>query len=267
MLRQRTITTLIIAPIVLAAMWFGAPWFTILIAFFGAMGIFEFYRLCQIRITSVLGIIGGLMTLLLIVSPHLAAVSRADVLGVGTAISLIGLLFRRNKENAFRDWAWTIGGAVYLGLLLSYLIGVREMAFGREWVYLALMASTGSDVFAFFVGSTLGRRPLAPSISPKKTWAGLIGGFAGAIIFGMLVYHFMDFPASFGYGGAALLCICIGIFAPLGDLVESLLKRNSQTKEAGNTLPGHGGFLDRLDSVVFASVVAYFFLLWSGFAG
>lgn len=267
MLRQRTITTLIIAPIVLAAMWFGAPWFTILILLFGAVGSFEFYRLCQIRLTSVLGIIGSLMTVLLIVSPHLAAVSRADVLGVGTVISLTSLLFRRNKENAFRDWALTVGGAVYMGLLLSYLIGLREMAFGREWVYLTLMATMGSDVFAFFVGSTFGRRPLAPSISPKKTWAGLFGGFGGAIIFGMLVYHFMPFPTGFGYADAFLLCVCIGIFAPLGDLVESLLKRNSQTKEAGNTLPGHGGFLDRLDSVVFSSAVAYFFLLWSGYVG
>ena len=212
-------------------------------------------------------IIGALMTLLFIVSPHLAAFSRMDILGVGTVISLTSLLFRRNKENAFRDWAWTIGGAVYIGLLVSYLITLREMAFGREWVYLVIMATMGSDIFAFFVGSIFGRRPLAPSISPKKTWAGLFGGFGGAVIIGMLVYHFMPFPAGFGYGAAALLCVCIGIFAPLGDLVESLLKRNSQTKEAGNTLPGHGGFLDRLDSVVFSSAVAYFFLLWSGFAG
>jgi phosphatidate cytidylyltransferase len=267
MLRQRLITSLLIAPVVFAAMWFGAPYFTILIALFGAIGVYEFYRLCQLRPTSVLALTGILMTVLLIVSPHLATVGPADILGVGAVVSLTSLLLRRDKENAFRDWAWMLGGVVYIGLLLSYLIMLREVASGREWVYLAVMASLAADVFAFFVGRTFGRRPLAPSISPKKTWAGLWGGFGGAIAVGMLVYHFMAFPAGFNYVEAALLCVCIGIFAPLGDLVESILKRNFQTKEAGSILPGHGGFLDRLDSIVFSSAVAYFFLLWSGFAG
>ena len=267
MLRKRLITSAIVTPIALAAMWFGAPWFTILIVVVGGIGIYEFYRLCRLRVPSVLAIIGILMTLLFIVSPHLAAVDRADILGVGAVISLTSLLFRRNQDNSFRDWAWMLGGAVYIGLLLSYLVSLREMPFGREWAYLAILANMGSDVFAFFVGRTFGRRPLAPAISPRKTWAGLWGGFGGAVVVGMLVYHFMAFPAGFSYLEAALLCVCIGIFAPLGDLVESVLKRNFQTKEAGNILPGHGGFLDRLDSIVFSSAVTYFFLLWTGFAG
>jgi phosphatidate cytidylyltransferase len=267
MLKKRLITSATIAPVVLAAMWFGAPYFTILVALFGVIGVFEFYRLGHLRMTSVLALIGVLMTLLLIISPNLAFLNRTDILAVGAVVSLTSLLGRRNKENAFRDWAWMLGGVVYMGLLLSYLTSLRDIPFGREWVFLAILANISADVFAFFVGSTLGRRPLAPSISPKKTWAGLWGGFGGAIIVGVLVYHFMTFPAGFSYGEAALLCVCIGIFAPLGDLVESVLKRNSQTKEAGNILPGHGGFLDRLDSIVFSSAVAYFFLLWSGFAG
>jgi phosphatidate cytidylyltransferase len=267
MLLKRVTTSLLIAPIVLAAMWFGAPYFTILVALFGVIAVFEFYRLGRLRMTSVLALTGILMTALLIASPHLATVDRADILALGAVISLTSLLGRRSKENAFRDWAWMLAGAVYMGLLLSYLISLRELPFGREWIYIAILANIGADVFAFFVGSTFGRRPLAPSISPKKTWAGLWGGFGGAIIVGMLVYHFMAFPAGFTYAEAALLCVCIGIFAPLGDLVESVLKRNSQTKEAGSILPGHGGFLDRLDSVVFSSAVTYFFLLWSGFAG
>jgi len=267
MLRKRLITSAFVAPVALAAMWFGAPWFTLLIITVGGIALYEFYRLCRLPMTSVLTLTGFLMTLLFIISPHLAAVDRADILGVGALVSLTSLLGRRNKENAFRDWAWMIGGAVYLGLLLSYLVSLRELPFGREWAYLAILANIGSDVFAFFVGRTLGRRPLAPSISPKKTWAGLWGGFGGAVVIGMLVYHFMAFPAGFSYLEAALLCVCIGIFAPLGDLVESILKRNFQTKEAGTILPGHGGFLDRLDSIVFSSVVTWFFLLWSGFAG
>ena len=96
MLRQRLITSLLIAPIVFAAMWFGAPYFTILIALFGAIGVYEFYRLCQLRPTSVLALTGILMTVLLIVSPHLATVGPADILGVGAVVSLTSLLLRRD---------------------------------------------------------------------------------------------------------------------------------------------------------------------------
>ncbi len=267
MLKKRFITAIIAGALAFVTVWFGAPWFTALVIIFGVSGAHEFYRLCDVNSTRGLWLIGLTMTALLIVSPHFTWLHQLDVLAIGSVISLVWLLFRHRRQNAFQEWAWMLGGAVYLGLFLSYLVAVRGMDFGRNFVYLAVLANTGADVFAFFVGRAFGGKLLAPAISPKKTWAGLWGGVAGTFVAGMLVYHFMDFPVTFGYGGAALLCLLIAVVAPLGDLVESLFKRNFNTKEAGSLLPGHGGFLDRLDSIVFSSVVVYFFLVWSGFGG
>jgi phosphatidate cytidylyltransferase len=264
MLRQRLVTGFVLASVALVSVWYGAPWFTLFIGLAGVVGICEFYHICNLRLNSVLAFFGIVMTSLFIASAHLPGVSRVEVLGIGTILSLIWLLFRRNKERAFRDWAWMIGGAVYIGLLLSFLVLIREFPFGREWVYLVILANIGSDVFAYFLGRSLGKRPLAASISPSKTWAGFFGGLVGTISIGLVCFHFVAFPIGVTYGQAALLCGCIGISAPLGDLVESLLKRNCQRKEAGNLLPGHGGVLDRLDSVLFSGTMGYFYLLWSG---
>ena len=117
-----------------------------------------------------------------------------------------------------------------------------------------------SDSAAFLVGQALGRHRMAPSISPGKTWEGAIGGLLGAVIIGVL----FTLPTALGlplsYGQAIVLSLLVSIFGQLGDLVESLLKRNMGMKESGKLIPGHGGVLDRIDSVVFSCMVVYYYV-------
>ena len=175
-------------------------------------------------------------------------------------LPLIWLLLRSQKETAFTSWAWTIAGILYVGWLLSYLVALRGLDAGREWVFLALFTTFGSDTAAFFVGRALGRHRLALHISPGKTWEGAVGGVLGAIIVSLVLVIPLGLPLS--YGQAILLGLIVSIFGQLGDLVESLLKRNMGVKESGRLIPGHGGVLDRMDSLVLAGIVVYYYVIW-----
>jgi phosphatidate cytidylyltransferase len=178
-------------------------------------------------------------------------------------LPLIGLLSRRQKEGAFTTWAWTIAGILYVGWLLSHLVALRGLDSGRNWVFFALFITWASDTTAFFIGRRFGRHKLAPNISPGKTWEGTIGGIVGAIIMSILFFTSTPFHLPLVYWQAIVLSILVSIFGQVGDLVESLLKRNMGVKDSGRLLPGHGGILDRLDSIIFAGIVVYYYVVWA----
>jgi len=152
-----------------------------------------------------------------------------------------------------------MAGILYIGWLLSYLVALRGLDDGRDWVFLALFATFGSDTAAFFVGRALGRHKLAPNISPGKTWEGAIAGVFGSIIVSLVLVNLLSLPLS--NVGAILLGLLISLFGQLGDLVESLLKRNMGVKDSSKLIPGHGGFLDRIDSIIFTGLVVYYWVL------
>ncbi len=147
--------------------------------------------------------------------------------------------------------------------MLSYLVALRGLDDGRNWVFFALFITFASDTAAFFAGRALGKHRLAPRISPGKTWEGAIAGVFGAIIISLLFILPTPLTLPLSYWQAILLGLLVSIFGQLGDLVESLLKRNMGVKDSGKLLPGHGGFLDRMDSVVFAGIVVYYYVLWA----
>jgi phosphatidate cytidylyltransferase len=261
MLKKRVITGLWGIPLLIAAVWFDQPlpWFTILVAIWGLLAVLEFYKMVAGAKVPPLTYFGLIWTLLFIISPHCSyAPTMPLLLTSALVLSLICLLVHPQKEGAFIGWAWTIAGILYVGWLLSYFVALRGLDDGRDWVFLALFATFGSDTAAFFVGRALGRHKLAPRISPGKTWEGTIAGFLGAIIVSLLFT--MLLPIS--YGQAILLGFLVSLFGQLGDLAESLLKRNMGVKDSGKLLPGHGGFLDRIDSIVFAGVVVYYYVIW-----
>jgi phosphatidate cytidylyltransferase len=179
-------------------------------------------------------------------------------------VSLIVLLLRPSREKAFRDWAWTIVGALYVGWMLSYWLNLRGLEDGRNWVYLAMLTTFANDTGAFFIGRAKGKHKLAPTISPAKTWGGAIGGLISAILAAVVIAMVLNLisPFTFKYWQIILLGFLVGLFAQLGDLVESLLKRNMGVKESGNLLPGHGGILDRFDSLIFVGAVVYYYVIW-----
>ncbi len=269
MLKKRVVTTLCVLPVLIAAIWFDQPipWFTVFAAVWGLLAVLEFYQMVTVSSVLPLTAIGLIWTLLFILSPHfdynlLVPVLLTSVL----ALSAIMLLFLPHKEGAFSKWVWAIAGVLYVGWLLSYLVALKLDA-GRNWLFLTLFCTFGSDTAAFFVGRALGRHHLAPRISPKKTWEGAIGGVFGAIIFSLLFTLPTPLILPLSYVQAIFLGLLVSIFGQLGDLVKSLLKRNMGVKDSGKLLPGHGGLLDRMDSVVFAGIVVYYWVLASGIIG
>ena len=264
MLKKRVITGLWGIALLIATVWFSRPeypfpCFTLLIAIWGLLAVFEFYKLAAGAKLQPLTYFGLIWTLLFILSPHFKCDFALPLLLTSAImLPLLWLLGRPKKGGAFIGWAWTLAGILYIGWLLSYLVALR-VDYGRNWVFLALATNFGSDTTAFFVGRALGRHKLAPNISPGKTWEGTIAGVLGAIIISLLFTMLIPFS----YWQAIILGLLVSIFGQLGDLVESLLKRNMGVKDSGRLLPGHGGFLDRIDSVVFAGVVVYYYVIWA----
>ncbi len=209
--------------------------------------------------------LGGLWTILFIVTGQLAGqwydYAPHVLLGAGLLIALPWLILNRNRDGALAAWTYAVGGPVYLGFLLAHALMLRELEggadnFGRDWLLFALVVTFATDTGAFFTGRMVGRHPMAPSISPNKTWEGAVGGFVWAV--GIAVGLGVPLQLSVPLWQAALMGAVIGVFAQLGDLAESRLKRATGVKDAGSILPGHGGFLDRLDSIVFTLPVVYY---------
>lgn len=167
------------------------------------------------------------------------------------------------------DTAVTVFGAVYTGFLLTYLVLIREFDAGLP-LSLAVVASVWvGDSFAYLFGSTLGRHRLAPRISPRKSWEGFFAGTIGTVAVWAVVPSLprlgIALPgADLSLPWALLTGLAIGIAALIGDLFESRMKREAGVKDSGNALPGHGGFLDRLDSLILVCLVAYWMLWWGG---
>jgi len=267
MLKKRVLTALCGIPFLVAAIWFDRPlpWFTILVSIWGMLAVFEFYRLVSASKEPPLTYFGLIWTLLFILSPHLNNdfITPPVLLTSAVVLSLIWLVLRPQKEGAFTSWVWTVGGILYIGWLLSYFVALRGLDDGRNWIFFALLITFASDTAAFFIGRALGKHHLAPRISPGKTWEGAIAGVLGAILVSLLFTLSTPLSLHIHWGQAVLLGSIVSVFGQLGDLVESLLKRNMGVKDSGRLIPGHGGFLDRIDSVVFAGIVVYYYVVWA----
>ena len=270
MLKKRVITSLWFAPLLVVVVWFGGErGFTVLMAVFGILAALEFYRMaamakllpftCFGLVWTAFFILGRNSELLSFLTPYFTTgLLMPLLLTSAVVIPLIGLLVRRQKEGAFNSWVWTVAGILYVGWLLGHLVALRGLDDGRNWVFFILFVTWASDTFAFFVGRKLGRHKLAPNISPGKTWEGAAGGVGAAVIMSILFFAPTPFRLPLASWQIIPLAVLVSIFGQLGDLVESLLKRNMGVKDSGSLMPGHGGVLDRIDSLVFASVVVYY---------
>jgi len=160
------------------------------------------------------------------------------------------------------DTATTVFGALYVGFMLSYFVLIRELDSGTLLALATLLGVWANDVFAYLVGSTIGKHKMSPNISPNKSWE----GFAGGMLFTMLVwvglFFVIDSPMSLLWH--IVIGFTLAIAGVLGDLAESRLKREAGVKDSGSLLPGHGGFLDRFDSLIMVSVVAYYLFVLGG---
>ena len=154
-------------------------------------------------------------------------------------------------------------GFLYVPLLLGHLILVRGEPHGSEWILLLLVIVMSGDSAAFYIGTSFGRRKLYPIVSPNKSVEGALGGLGGSIV-GAIAAKYIFF-AELTITDAVVMALVLGVLGQVGDLFESLLKRSFGVKDSGSIVPGHGGILDRLDSILFAAP-ALFYYAWFVFA-
>ena len=252
-------------PLLVLLVWIGSPWFSVLVAAVAAIGALELCRMARLWGDRPVVPVAVTWAVVFVAAGHLlddgssAVTSVMPIVSVAAGILLVSILWCHGSGTRLSGWGVTAGAALYTGGLLSHAPLLRALDQGLEWVLLLLFVTFAMDTCSFFVGRALGRRPLAPSISPSKTWEGAAGGVAGAVAAGVSAVYLLSLDAVLVE--AAVLSALLGVVGQAGDLVESRLKRIAGVEDSGRLLPGHGGVLDRLDSIVFNLVVVYYFAL------
>ena len=258
---KRTVTGLVLFVVFVLVVIFDTPlnWLAIFLIGAVIMGTLEFYRATKVSKSPFLTAFGILASCIIALSPLLNN-AHLYVLASFILISLSWLVIRGKNEDTGL-WQWTLAGVIYIGFMLSYVLATRQLDQGIAWIFFIAFTTFANDICAYFVG-TLWRgkkHQLVPNISPKKTVEGALGGLLGATVCAAVVALVAGLPIH--WLGAAVFGLIIGILAILGDLVESRLKRYAQIKDASDSLPGHGGVLDRLDSLIFTFVAGYYIII------
>ncbi len=272
-MKTRLLTAAIALPILIAAVilpiWFPwAVWLFVAIAVFGlGAGMFEFFLLTkklELKADASLAYLGASAFTVSFIFD--APTKAPDILFCVIAAFVIAVFisqsfrFRADFSKLLGGIGVTIAGVFYLAFLGGYLIAVRmgfDPLISSKLLLFFFFVVFGSDAGAYFAGRALGKHKLAPSISPGKTVEGLIGGLIAAAAFAAIAIRLFFPELAFAPGIAAAIAIAgLGV---LGDLAESAIKRGSGAKDAASILPGHGGFLDRLDSLLFGAPVLYYF--------
>ncbi|CAG9619680.1 phosphatidate cytidylyltransferase [Sutcliffiella rhizosphaerae] len=256
-MKQRIITAAIAAAVFLPIVIYGNMPFVIIIYLIATVGLFEALRMKQLAIVSVPGIL-SLVSMWYLMIPvqyfgEALPLSKMEFLLLIVLLLLSYTVLSRNKFN-FDDVGFLLISTIYVGLGFYYFIEIRELALA--WVFFALFVIWTTDSGAYFIGKAIGKKKLWPDISPNKTVEGFIGGIVSAIAVA-LVFHFI---VSFEHNLLITIIIAalLSIFGQIGDLVESALKRHYKIKDSGSILPGHGGILDRFDSLLFVLPLLHF---------
>ncbi len=259
-MRTRLISAIVLISAASAATLIGG-W--VLLALYGTgmvVAAFEYYNLTRLGGHEPLWIPALVLIAALLINASFREQLPYDftslILVIAVAIPPLWELTRSNHQGFLLNWALMVVGVVYIGLLGSYLFALRNLEQGAALLYIPLLATWVTDMFAYLSGRFWGRTPFFPDISPKKTREGAIGGvIAGTVTVGVLgAVIGMPLWASF-LGG-----ILIALLTTAGDLTESLIKRNLGVKDSGTLIAGHGGVFDRLDSMFIPLAFAFFYL-------
>lgn len=275
-LSRRWITALLFIPALILIARSGGIYFLFLVELGILLGVYEFCDILRERGLTPYKSLAIISSLILGLNAyfqsHLFTIITITILVISVACAE---LFRPKKEQAIFHLSGTVFGVIYVGWLFSHLILLMQMPevllpltyenvfnikirLGTSLALLPFALTWANDSAAFFIGRKVGKRKFFPAISPKKTWEGLFGGvlvtIAAAFIYQLVYAPYLS------WFDCVVLGTAVGIMAPTGDLVESMIKRDVQIKDASKIIPGHGGFLDRFDSLLFTAPLIYYYL-------
>lgn len=251
----RIITGIVLAILAIVVVVHGGLVFFFLMLALALVGLREFFRLTKMYRPLPLAGFAGLILMLAMAWFYTPTAVFGAVCGGVLFTAVLGLLAGPRPGITVR-MGTTVLGLLYLGLGFSALLLTRRLDDGAGIVLTVVFGTWAGDTMAYFTGKFFGATPMAPHLSPKKTWE----GFAGGAISTVLLVVFIGLYTPLGPSSSLLLGAVIAVAGPLGDLFESLIKRDVQIKDSGRGIPGHGGVLDRFDALLWASVAAYFVL-------
>jgi phosphatidate cytidylyltransferase len=269
MLRQRVLVTAVLLPIGLALIYLGGIPFLLFITLFLSLAAWEYARLFQkggylpAKVLVVLG------TIAITLGRGLDGFESAHwILGFFVLVSMVFHLvaYERGRDQAGTDFAITLSGPLYIGWLGAYLVSLRALPDGMAWFLVALPSIWAADSGAYFYGRKFGRHKLSPRLSPKKSWEGYIAGVISGTLIGLAFAAIASsqLPPSAGFAPlrGAILGFVLALITPLGDLGESMIKRQVGVKDSSKLFPGHGGAFDRIDSWIWGAILSYYIITW-----
>jgi len=255
---SRLAVAAVLLPIVLGIVWLGDWWLFGLVVLGGLLALHELYAMARSLRPIVLGGYAGLILTLLGAQLGGTTWLLAGILSTFVAMLLV-FFVSSVRQNAVAGFGVTLLGVAWVGGGLAHFMLVRDIpGDGRLLVFTILLTVFADDTAAFFVGRAIGRHRLAPAISPGKSVEGFIGGTLAGVAVSFFALYEQDIVST---GESLVLGLVIALAATLGDLFESAVKRDLGVKDSGNLLGGHGGVLDRVDSLLWAGPAAYFALL------
>jgi phosphatidate cytidylyltransferase len=258
---KRVLTAIVLLPIFIAVVLAKAPvYFTALVCVATVLAAWEFEAVAARSGAPPFRRFVCLLSLALLGSwlwPEEMTPER--ILSAAFLVLLVwGLSTKTDLKVILASLSATLFGALYVGFLLGFMLGLRQVeGEGAQLIFLLCIAIWAGDSAAYYVGSALGKHKLYPRVSPKKTWEGAVAGVAGSVLAAAVAKW--TFYAALRWKDVLVLGILLSIVGQLGDLFESLLKRGAGIKDSSNLLPGHGGVLDRLDSLLFNGPVLYYY--------
>jgi phosphatidate cytidylyltransferase len=296
---KRVLTAVVLIPLVLAAVFWLPLWvFSLAVGLVALLTAHEFLALCDASgLEPFRGVAYLFVALLFVAFPLTAnqsasvavyprltlAVPLSPMLGLAATLlaafaALIAGMTRETLASALPGAAATVFAIPYCGLTLAALVLLRDLHWGPWWLLYLFVVVWSGDIFAYYTGRAIGRHKLAPRISPGKTWEGAAASFVGSIVCGTLMFAFQPEVTGWlatihamvrGSLGAPpvwqgiLMSAILNVVAQLGDLVESMIKRGAGVKDSGTLLPGHGGVLDRIDALLFAAPVLWYYAFFA----
>ncbi len=265
--KGRTFVNALGIPGILLMIWLGGIYFFLFITVVLVLALKEFYSLYRIKgiyASFPMGLVGSAFFIwFYYTEPYLNMLAFVQLAIAFITLVLLFELFS-NKVNPAANVAYTIFGVTYIPLLLGTLIALRQidMTYGTYYTFAVFLSIWLCDSAAFGFGMKWGKKKIFPRVSPNKSWIGSVAGFFSVLIFFHVLAYFHLPSADFTFQDVIVFSIISGVFGQLGDLIESLFKRDAGVKDSGAFLMGHGGVLDRFDSLILAAPLTYFYLLF-----